>query len=323
METINLSGYTEYDKSKIAELFLIPKQKELKGLKNSRVAFLAGSVQKIIKEYTRESGVRNLEREIGRILRKIARKVVESGKRKTTNFKFDVDETAVIDLLGPAKYRNQMASETNEVGLATGLAWTEMGGEVLLIECTTMEGKGDLLLTGKLGEVMQESAKAAFSFVRSRAKRYGLNKDFHKVFDVHVHVPEGAIPKDGPSAGITLATAMTSSLTGIPVNRDIAMTGEITLRGRIMPIGGMKEKVLAAHRAGIKTVVLPEENRKDMKDIPESVQEDLEFIFVERMDDVLELALVSSPILSADGDDYVSKQPPPTMEGGDRPGVHQ
>ena len=323
METINLSGYTEYDKSKIAELFLIPKQKELKGLKNSRVAFLAGSVQKIIKEYTRESGVRNLEREIGRILRKLARKVVESGKRKTTNFKFDVDETAVIDLLGPAKYRNQMASETNEVGLATGLAWTEMGGEVLLIECSTMEGKGDLLLTGKLGEVMQESAKAAFSFVRSRAKRYGLNKDFHKVFDIHVHVPEGAIPKDGPSAGITLATAMTSSLTGIPVNCDIAMTGEITLRGRIMPIGGVKEKVLAAHRAGIKTVVLPEENRKDMKDIPESVQEDLEFIFVERMDDVLELALVSSPILSADGDDYVSKQPPPTMEGGDRPGVHQ
>ena len=323
MEIITLSGYTEFDKSKIAELFLVPKQKELKGLKNSQVVFRPESIQKIIRGYTREAGVRNVEREIGRICRKLARKVVQSGKRKTASFKFDVDEAAVIDLLGPAKYRNQMVSATNEVGLATGLAWTEMGGEVMLTECSTMEGKGDLLLTGKLGEVMQESAKAALTFVRSRAKRYGLSKDFHKVLDIHVHVPEGAIPKDGPSAGITLATAMTSSLTGIPVNRDIAMTGEITLRGRIMPIGGVKEKVLAAHRAGIKTILLPEENRKDMKDIPDLVKEDLEFTFVEQMDDVIELALVSSPLSSADGDEYASKPLPPTMEGGDRTGVHQ
>ena len=323
MEVITLSGYTESDKAQIATLFLIPKQKELKGLKNSKVVFQPESIRKIIRGYTREAGVRNVDREIGRICRKIARKVVQSGKSKNANFKFNVDEAAVIDLLGPAKYRTQMASETNEVGLATGLAWTEMGGEVLLTECSTMEGKGVLLLTGKLGEVMQESAKAALSFVRSRAKRYRLSKDFHKLFDIHVHVPEGAIPKDGPSAGITLATAMTSSLTGIPVNRDIAMTGEITLRGRIMPIGGVKEKVLAAHRAGIKTILLPEDNRKDMEDIPELVRRELKFTFVEQMDDVLELALVSSPLALVDGDEYAGKPLPSTMEGGDRTGVHQ
>ncbi len=321
MEIIHLSGYTEYDKKQIARQFLVPKQKELKGLKKSKINFMDESILAIIQEYTRESGVRNLEREIGRIYRKIARKVVESGKKKPASFEFDVDKAAIVDFLGPAKFRNQMASETNEVGLATGLAWTEMGGEVLLTECTTMDGKGDLLLTGKLGDVMQESAKAALTYVRSRAEQYGLSNDFHKVFDIHVHVPEGAIPKDGPSAGITLAAAMTSSLTGIPIDRDVAMTGEITLRGRVMPIGGMKEKVLAAHRAGVKKVILPEENRKDMKDIPESVQQDLEFMFVEQMDEVLEVALVSSPTSAKNKDDYVSKLPP-KIEGGDRPRVH-
>ena len=321
MEIVDLSGYTDYDKTQIAKNFLVPKQKELKGLKKSKIDFKDESILAIIKEYTRESGVRNLEREIGRIYRKIARRVVESGTKATASFEFDVDKAAVADFLGPAKYRNQMASETDEVGLATGLAWTEMGGEVLMTECSSMEGKGDLLLTGKLGEVMQESAKAALSYVRSRAEQYGLSNDFHKAFDIHVHVPEGAIPKDGPSAGITLAAAMTSSLTGIPVDHDVAMTGEITLRGRIMPVGGVKEKVLAAHRAGIKKVLLPEENRKDMQDIPESVQEDLEFVFVEQMDEVLENALVTSPASARNRDDYVSKLPP-KIEGGDRPRIH-
>ena len=214
-----------------------------------------------------------------------------------------------------------MASEVDQVGVATGLAWTDMGGEVLMTECSTMNGKGELLLTGKLGEVMQESAKAALTYVRSRAERYGLQRDFHKDCDIHVHVPEGAIPKDGPSAGITLAAAMTSCLTGIPVNRQIAMTGEITLRGRVMPIGGLKEKVLAAHRAGVKKVLLPKENRKDMKDIPEAVQEDLEFMFVEKMDEVLELALLASPISVEDSNNYVNELHP-KIEIGDRPGVH-
>lgn len=321
MEIINMSGYTEYDKKQIARHFLVPRQEKLKGLNKFKIDFKDESISSIIQEYTRESGVRNLEREIGRVFRKIARKVVESGKNKSSSFEFDIDQDVLSDLLGPAKYRNQMASEIDQVGVATGLAWTDMGGEVLMTECSTMDGKGELLLTGKLGEVMQESAKAALTYVRSRAEQYGLKRDFHKACDIHVHVPEGAIPKDGPSAGITLAAAMTSCLTGIPVNRQIAMTGEITLRGRVMPIGGLKEKVLAAHRAGIKKVLLPKENRKDMKDIPEAVQEDLEFLFVEKMDEVLELALLASPIAVEDSNNYVNKLHP-KIEVGDRPGVH-
>ncbi len=325
MEIIEISGYTEEEKLNIAKQYLLPKQIELKGLSTDQVKATDEGIQEVIRFYTRESGVRNLERELANITRKLARKVVEAKSSGTKSealkaLRFRIEEELVKELLGPRKFRNQMVSEANEVGLATGLAWTELGGEVLFTECTTMEGKGDLLLTGKLGDVMQESAKAALSYVRTRSRRYGLQKDFHKLLDLHVHVPEGAIPKDGPSAGITLAVAITSALSRIPVRRDVAMTGEITLRGRVMPVGGIKEKVLAAHRAGIKTVVLPKENEKDLKDIPQSVGEDLKLVFVESMDEVLEFALERVP--SAEDDGYMEEQLPPKLEDSDRPGVH-
>ncbi len=323
MEVIEISGYTELEKLNIARQYLLPKQIEQKGMSAAQVAVGEEAMLDVIRSYTRESGVRNLERELANICRKLARKVLEKGKDGNyADIRFDIDQAMVRSLLGPQKYRRQMASEQNEVGLATGLAWTEMGGEVLFTECTTMDGKGDLLLTGKLGDVMQESAKAALSYVRSRCTQYGLEKDFHKLIDLHVHVPEGAIPKDGPSAGITLATAIVSSLTGIPARREVAMTGEITLRGRVMPIGGMKEKVLAAHRAGLKTVLLPDENQKDLKDIPESVQNEMKLIFVETMDEVLELALEKSPTSGKESEEFIDEQLPPKLEGGDRPGVH-
>jgi ATP-dependent Lon protease len=321
MEVIEISGYTEYEKTHIAKKFLIPKQREIKGFREGQVEFLDEALTKIVQGYTRESGVRNLEREIGSVFRKIARRVVEKDKKSRGKAKYVVDNDLVLELLGPNKFRSQMAGEKNEIGIATGLAVTEVGGEVLFTECTSMVGKGDFLLTGKLGEVMQESAKAALSYVRARATRYGLAVDFHKNLDIHIHVPDGAIPKDGPSAGITLVTALTSCLTGIPVKKDLAMTGEITLRGRVMPIGGLKEKVLAAHRAGIKTVIVPEENRKDIRDIPASVQEELDIVCIEWVDDVLELAMERSPISGGDGEGYVTSQPPPKIERG-RPGVH-
>jgi ATP-dependent Lon protease len=241
-----------------------------------------------------------------------------------------VDRKLVNKLLGVRKFRQQLAAEQNEVGLATGLAWTEVGGEVLLTEATTMEGKGDLQLTGKLGEVMQESAKAALSFVRARSGDFGLSKDFYKLLDMHVHVPEGAIPKDGPSAGITLATTIVSALSGIPVRRDVAMTGEITLRGKVLPVGGIKEKVLAAHRAGIKTVILPKENEKDLKDIPESVKKALKVIQVESMEDVLSIALERPVATAPDPESNEKKEeefgdtqlPDVKPDQSDRPGVH-
>ncbi|MFQ5737454.1 MAG: endopeptidase La [Acidobacteriota bacterium] len=324
MEVIFISGYTEWEKLNIAKQYLVPKQLLLKGLKKTQVEFRDDGILDVIRSYTRESGVRNLERELANICRKIARKVVEQGKEKERKAKaihFVINEKQVRDLLDTPRFRNQLAAQANEVGLATGLAWTEMGGEVLFTECTTMEGKGNFLLTGKLGEVMQESAKAALTYVRSRAADYGLQKDFHKVFDLHVHVPEGAIPKDGPSAGITMATTMVSALTRIPVFRDVAMTGEITLRGKVMQIGGVKEKVLAAHRAGIKSVILPRDNEKDLKEIPEMVREDLKIVLVESMEEVLDLAL-ERPARKKDREEYMEKQMPPKIEGGDRPGVH-
>jgi ATP-dependent Lon protease len=216
--------------------------------------------------------------------------VAEDQRKK----RVEVDAAKVKELLGVQKFRQQLAAEENEIGLATGLAWTEVGGEVLLTEATTMDGKGELQLTGKLGEVMQESAKAALSFVRSRSNDFGLTADFYKLKDMHVHIPEGAIPKDGPSAGITLATTIVSALSGIPVRRDVAMTGEITLRGKVLPIGGVKEKILAAHRAGIKTVILPKDNQKDLKEIPDSVLENIKVVQVESMEEVLEVALERS-----------------------------
>ena len=328
MDVLELSGYTEWEKLNIARYFLFPKQVDLKGLKRVPLEISDEGILEVIRHYTRESGVRNLERQLASICRKIARSVIEARSEKSKSKKprskldFKIDGDRVRDLLGIIKYRRQLASENNEIGLATGLAWTEMGGEVLFTECTTMKGKGDVLLTGKLGEVMQESAKAALSYVRARSGDYGLAKDFHRLLDLHVHVPEGAIPKDGPSAGITMATAITSALTGIATHRDVAMTGEITLRGRVMPIGGVKEKVLAAHRAGIRKVILPTENEKDIPDIPEAVREELELVLVESVDEVLQHALVKSPSPSKDAGVYIDEQLPPKLEEGDRPEVH-
>jgi len=292
LEILRLPGYTEYEKLQIANRHLIPKQLKATGLKPDQVSFTDPGVRRIIQYYTREAGVRNLEREIGSICRKVARKLVSSGENREV-YSETMREEDVKTYLGPERFRPGMANERSEVGLATGLAWTEMGGEVLQIEVTLMPGTGKLTLTGKLGEVMQESAQAAISYVRSRATVFNIPTDFHKNFDIHVHIPEGAIPKDGPSAGITIATAIASALTGAPVRCDVAMTGEITLRGKILPVGGVKEKLLAGHRASITTVLLPKENQKDLVDIPEDVLSDLTIELVESMDEVLRIALES------------------------------
>ncbi len=287
MEILRLAGYTEQEKLEIAKRFLLKKQREAAGLTEKNVTFSDDSLTHIIRYYTREAGVRNLEREIGSICRKIARRVVKEGRDLT----IEVTPENLKDFLGVQKFRDIWAEKKNEVGLATGLAWTEVGGQVLGTEATLMEGKGRLTLTGKLGDVMQESAQAAMSYVRSRAHIFGLPKEFYRSLDIHVHVPEGAIPKDGPSAGITIATAIVSALTRIPARCDVAMTGEITLRGKVLPIGGVKEKLLAAHRMGLRTVILPKDNEKDLADIPPEIQGDLSIKFVETMDEVLNLAL--------------------------------
>ncbi len=287
MEILRLSGYTESEKLEIAKRFLVRKQREATGLKLENLTFTDDAILGIIRGYTREAGVRNLEREIANISRKVARKVVVEGK----TFEATVKPEGLKEFLGVIKFRDTKAEEKNEVGLATGLAWTEVGGQILSIEATLMQGKGKLLLTGKLGDVMQESAQAAMSYVRSRASRWGLDPDFYRHLDIHIHIPEGSIPKDGPSAGITLATSVVSALTKIPVNRDIAMTGEITLRGKVLPIGGVKEKLLAAHRAGTRTVILPRDNEKDLSEIPANIQEELAIRFVDTVDEVLDLAL--------------------------------
>ena len=287
MEILRLSGYTEPEKVEIAKRFLVPKQREAAGLKPENLTLTDDAITGIIRGYTREAGVRNLEREIANISRKVARKVVKDGKGLEVTAK----EEDLKEYLGVIKFRDTRSEEKNEVGLATGLAWTEVGGQILHIEATIMPGKGKLTLTGKLGDVMQESGQAALSYVRSRAARLGLDADFYRRVDIHIHIPEGSIPKDGPSAGITLATAVISSLTKIPVRRDLAMTGEITLRGKVLGIGGVKEKVLAAHRAGSQSVVLPRDNEKDLPEIPPGVQQELAIRFVDNMDDVLDLAL--------------------------------
>ena len=291
MEVIHLSGYTENEKMEIAKRFLVPKQMEGNGLKPSQISFTDDALVEIIRRYTRESGVRNLEREIGSVCRKTAKKIVTS---EITENKITPEE--VGKLLGPAKFRIQGMGEYNQVGLTTGLAWTEVGGEVLQTEAALMDGKGQLSLTGKLGEVMQESARAAITFVRSRSSEYGIERGFHRKMDMHIHIPEGAIPKDGPSAGITMATTLVSALTKIPVRKDVAMTGEITLRGKVLPIGGVKEKLLAAHRAGIRNVILPKENEKDLQDIPKDILDVMSVNLVETMDEVLELALERKPV---------------------------
>ena len=287
METLRLPGYTELEKLQIARRFLVKKQREAAGLSEANLTFTDEAITDIIQQYTHEAGVRNLEREIANISRKMSRKVVKEGK----DIKVEITPANINEFLGIIKFREIWAEKHNEIGLATGLAWTEVGGQVLGTEATLMEGKGRLTLTGNLGDVMQESAQAAMSYVRSRSSRFGLPKDFYRHLDIHVHVPEGAIPKDGPSAGITIATSIVSTLTKIPVRCDVAMTGEITLRGKVLPIGGVKEKVLAAHRMGLRTVVLPKDNEKDMPDIPAEVQSAVAIKLVETMDDVLEFAL--------------------------------
>src|SRR6188472_2563515 len=287
MEVLQLAGYTELEKLEIAKRFLLPKAVEGTGLTKANIVFEDEAVQTIIQRYTREAGVRNLEREISSVCRKVARKVVVEG----ASFSEEISAVKVTEYLGVPRYRSTEAEESNEIGIATGLAWTEVGGEILLTEATLMPGKGSLLLTGKLGDVMQESARAAMSWVRSKADEFGLAKDWHRRHDVHIHVPEGAIPKDGPSAGITIATALVSALARVPTRREVAMTGEITLRGKVLPIGGVKEKVLAAHRAGIKTIIVPKDNEKDLADIPKSVLDVMNMYMVQTMDEVLKIAL--------------------------------
>jgi ATP-dependent Lon protease len=338
MEVIRLSGYTELEKLEIAKRFLVPKQRKDTGVSNEQVEFTDTGLQTLIQSYTREAGVRNLEREVGNLCRKVARKVVEAqtttpeepvaelagdqqpvevieeevqvqeaepleptkkGKKKIKPAeaplipieKIVVSPEKVTEMLGPARFRDMDLEKNNEVGATTGLAWTEVGGSILTTEAAVMEGRGKMMTTGKLGDVMQESAQAAMSYVRSRAQYLGLPKDFYRSLDIHVHVPEGAIPKDGPSAGITIGTSICSALTGIPVRGDIAMTGEITVRGRVLPIGGLKEKMLAAHRQGIFELILPKENEKDLADIPENIRKEMKLHFATSMDEVLKIAL--------------------------------
>jgi ATP-dependent Lon protease len=290
MEVISLSGYTEEEKLQIAKRYLIPRQIKENGISDKIISFSDESIKAIISKYTREAGLRNLEREIGSICRKVARKVAEGSKQR-----FAISSSMVARFLGPPKFLREKEMESNEVGVATGLAWTPVGGEVLFVEATVMKGKGGLTLTGQLGDVMKESAQAALSFIRSKSAEFHLAEDFFTNLEIHVHVPAGAIPKDGPSAGITMATALVSALTKIPVRRDVAMTGEITLRGRVLPIGGLKEKMLAAIRAGITTLVIPEENRKDLEEIPKHILKKVRIITATSIDEVLKITLEKYP----------------------------
>jgi ATP-dependent Lon protease len=288
MEIIRIAGYTELEKLSIAKKYLLEKQKEANGLTPENLVFTDNAILGVIRHYTKEAGVRNLEREIASICRKVAVEVV----RKDRNARIQVGSKSLHKYLGPIKFRYGRAETEVKIGVTTGLAWTELGGELLATEVTIMPGKGQLIITGKLGDVMQESAQAAMSYVRSRAAELGLEKDFYQKLDVHIHVPEGAIPKDGPSAGITMATCLVSALMKIPVHNDLAMTGEITLRGSVLPIGGLKEKILAAHRAGIKKVLIPAENEKDIEEIPATVLKTVELELVSHMDQVLKKALI-------------------------------
>jgi ATP-dependent Lon protease len=286
MEVIYHSGYTTEEKRGIAKNYLIPKQLEEHGINSKVLKITDPGLLNLISQYTREAGVRNLEREIANLCRKVAKKIAEGKDRF-----FVITAQNVHKYLGVPKYLPEEEIEKDEIGVATGLAWTETGGDIIYIEASTMKGKGSLTLTGQLGDVMKESAQAALSYVRSKAKKLNINDEVFSKSDLHIHVPAGAIPKDGPSAGITMGTSIASALTGIPVNKGVAMTGEVTLRGRVLPIGGLKEKTLAAKRMGIKTVIIPKRNKKDLEDIPKYIKKDMEFIFAETMDDVLNVAL--------------------------------
>jgi ATP-dependent Lon protease len=289
MEVLRLQGYTEQEKLEIAKQYLVKKQREQTGLSDKNVAFTDDAILEIIRNYTREAGVRNLEREIGNVCRKVARRVVKKGAKH----KEEVTGASISEFLGVARYRDSEVHEKSEVGLVTGLAWTEVGGSILTTEVTVLDGKGKMTITGQLGDVMQESAQAALAYISGRAQALGLSREFYRNVDLHLHVPEGAIPKDGPSAGITMATALASALAKIPVRRDIAMTGEITLRGKVLPIGGLKEKLLAALRAGIFEAILPKANEKDVAELPDNIKNSMKLHFVDTMDEVLALALES------------------------------
>jgi ATP-dependent Lon protease len=287
MEVLRLQGYTEQEKLEIARQYLVKKQREQTGLSEKNLVFKDDAIVEIIRSYTREAGVRNLEREIGNICRKVARRVVKGGKKH----KEEISAANISEFLGVAKFRDSEVHEKSEVGLVTGLAWTEVGGSILTTEVQVLDGKGKMTITGQLGDVMQESAQAALSYIRGRAQALGLSREFYRNVDLHLHVPEGAIPKDGPSAGITMATALASALAKIPVRRDIAMTGEITLRGKVLAIGGLKEKLLAALRAGIFEVIMPRANEKEIAELPDNIKSSIKLHFVDNMDEVLALAL--------------------------------
>jgi ATP-dependent Lon protease len=313
MEILRLHGYTEAEKLEIAKQYLVKKQREATGLTDKNALFNDSALVDIVRSYTREAGVRNLEREIGNVCRKVARRVVRNGAKH----KEEISETNLNEFLGVAKFRDSQLHETSEIGLVTGLAWTEVGGSILSTEVQVLDGKGKLTLTGQLGDVMQESAQAALSYIRSRAQHLGLPKDFYRNLDIHVHVPEGAIPKDGPSAGITIATALASALAKVRVRRDIAMTGEITLRGKVLPIGGLKEKLLAAHRAGIFEAVLPRGNEKDLADLPENLRSVMKLHFVDQMDEVLKIALEGPlPELREETPEALAAVKPPAAPAG-------
>ncbi len=326
MEIIRLHGYTEVEKLEIAKQYLVKKQREGTGLSTEQIIFDDSALQSIIRGYTREAGVRNLEREIGNVCRKVARKVVQTPAETPearANFKEQVTEESLESLLGVAKFRDSEVHLKSEIGLVTGLAWTSVGGVILQTEVQVLDGKGKLTATGQLGDVMKESAEAALTYIRSRSAHLGLTRDFYRNVDIHIHVPEGATPKDGPSAGITIGTALASALTKIKVRRDIAMTGEITLRGKVLPIGGLKEKLLAAHRAGVFEAILPAANRKDLADLPELLKSTMKLHFVEEMDEVLKIALEEKLVaLAEDTPAALAKVIPPVIPAG-QPVAHQ
>ena len=311
MEVLRLSGYTEVEKLEIARNYLLKKQREATGLTEANISFNDDAIVSVIRDYTREAGVRNLEREIGNVCRKVARRVVKHGLKHQE----EITAANINEFLGVARFRDSEVHDSPEVGLVTGLAWTEVGGSILTTEVQVLDGKGKLTITGQLGDVMQESAQAALSYIRGRAHALGLQRDFYRNLDIHLHVPEGAIPKDGPSAGITMATALASALSKIPVRRDIAMTGEITLRGKVLPIGGLKEKLLAAQRAGVFEVILPRANEKDVPDLPEALKSAMKLHFVDQMDEVLKLAL-QSPLKALDEAEATPIIPPSELSGG-------
>jgi ATP-dependent Lon protease len=288
MEVIQLLGYTEDEKVKIAQRYLVPRQRKENGISAKQIQFTVGAIRRMISGYTREAGLRNLEREIAAVCRGIATKIAEGAVKKKVSIK--VDDLA--EYLGPIKFTSEAKARMATPGVAMGLAWTPVGGDLLFIEATSMKGNKGLTLTGQLGDVMKESAVAAMSFIRSHAGELKLDEDFYTKKDIHIHVPAGAIPKDGPSAGVTILSALVSLLTNKKIRKDLAMTGEITLRGQVLPVGGIKEKMLAAHRAGIKTVIMPKDNEKDLNDIPKKVRKDINFHFVDKMMDVIKLALV-------------------------------